>query len=57
MDLNGDSATLLGPGDFVGVIPCMSGQCRIETALALTDVVLISVKREQYTELIEKIHR
>lgn len=43
-----------GPGDFIGVVPCMSGQTQIETAVALTDVVAISVKKEQYPELIEK---
>lgn len=41
-----------GPGDFVGVVSCMSGQLQIESALAITDVVAISVKKEQYPELI-----
>jgi signal-transduction protein with cAMP-binding, CBS, and nucleotidyltransferase domain len=41
---------ILGPGDFVGVISCMSGQSRTESAVALTDVVAISVRRNQYTE-------
>lgn len=41
-----------GPGDFVGVVPCMSGHAQIETAVALTDVVAISVKKEQYPDLI-----
>ena len=41
-----------GPGDFVGVVPCMSGKSQIETAIALTDVVAISVKKDQYPELI-----
>ena len=44
---------ILGPGDFVGVISCMSGQSRTESAVALTDVVAISVRRNQYTELIQ----
>lgn len=43
---------ILGPGDFVGVVPCMAGQLQIETAIANTDVVLISVKKEQYPDLI-----
>ena len=38
---------ILGPGDFVGVISCMSGQSRTESAVALTDVVAISVRRNQ----------
>lgn len=42
----------LGPGDFVGVVPCMAGQLQIETAIALTDAVLISVKKDQYPDLI-----
>lgn len=49
-----DTATTLGPGDFVGVIPCMSGHPQIETVVATTDVVAISVKKEQYPALIEK---
>lgn len=45
---------ILGPGDFVGVVPCMSGHLQIETAIALTDVVSIAVKKDQYPELIVK---
>lgn len=41
-----------GPGDFVGVVPCMASRNQIETAIALTSVTLICVKREQYPELI-----
>lgn len=41
-----------GPGDFVGVVPCMSGHLQIETAIAITDVTAISVKKDQYPELI-----
>ena len=43
---------MLGPGDFVGVVPCMSGHFQIETAVAVTDVVAIAVKKEQYSDLI-----
>ncbi|MGP1523658.1 MAG: Crp/Fnr family transcriptional regulator [Treponema sp.] len=49
-----DSNAVLGPGDFIGVIPCMSAHSQIETALAITDVVVISVNREQYPALISK---
>ena len=35
---------MLGPGDFVGVVPCMSGHFQIETAVAVTDVVAIAVR-------------
>ncbi len=32
----------------------MSGHSQIETAIALTDVTLISVSRDQFSDLIEK---
>ena len=48
------STKVLGPGDFVGVIPCMAGRFQVESVIALTEVKCISVKREQYPELIEK---
>ena len=51
--IEGDSNNLLGPGDFIGVVSAMSGQCHIETAMALNDVVLIKVLREQYMGLIQ----
>ncbi len=44
----------LGPGDFVGVIPSMSGHSQIENVIAKTDVVAIMVKKEQYPDLIVK---
>jgi len=43
---------MLGPGDFVGVVPCMANRLQIETAIAQTDVVAISVKKNQYSDLI-----
>lgn len=49
-----DKPTICGPGDFVGVIACMASQRQIETAIATTDVVAISVKKDQYTDLITK---
>lgn len=52
LEVGDDVATTLGPGDFIGVIPCMSGHSQIETVVALTDVVAISIRREQYSELI-----
>ena len=48
----GIGVTTLGPGDFVGVIPCMSGHSQTETVVADTDVVAIVVKKEQYPDLI-----
>jgi CRP-like cAMP-binding protein len=47
------SGSILGPGDFFGVVETMSGHSLIETAQALTDVTLISVQRDQYTQLIQ----
>ncbi len=44
----------LSPGDFFGVISCMSMHPRIETAKTLTDVVLISILRDNFGELIRK---
>ena len=50
----GQPQEVLGPGDFLGVIPCMSNHPQIETAVAMSDVVCISVRRDQYPELIER---
>jgi CRP-like cAMP-binding protein len=44
---------ILGPGDFFGVISTMSGNSQIETAVAVTDVTLISVHRDQFSQLIQ----
>jgi CRP-like cAMP-binding protein len=49
-----EGGNVLGPGDFFGVVSSMSSHSHIETAKALTDVVLISVYKEQYGELIQK---
>ncbi|MCL2720081.1 MAG: cyclic nucleotide-binding domain-containing protein [Treponema sp.] len=43
----------LGPGDFFGVVSTMAGHSHIETAKALTDVTLISVQKEQFSQLIQ----
>ncbi|MDR0710258.1 MAG: cyclic nucleotide-binding domain-containing protein [Spirochaetaceae bacterium] len=43
---------LLREGDFFGVVSSMSGHSHIETARAHTDVVLIAVAKDQYTQLI-----
>ncbi len=44
----------LKPGDFFGVISAMSGHNHIETAIALTDVSLIMVQKDQFPLLIQK---
>ena len=52
--VGGERDELLGPGDFFGVISTMSSQNHIDTAQALTDVVLIKVYKHQYVGLIQK---
>ena len=49
---SGIAPVIYGPGDFVGVVPCMSGHLQIETAIAMTDVQAIAVKKDQYPDLI-----
>jgi len=49
----GTKPIVLGPGDFVGVVPCMAERSQIESAVALTDVSCISVQRDQYSDLIK----
>jgi len=44
----------LKPGDFFGVISAMSGHPSIESVVALTDVLVIIVRRDQFGVLIEK---
>jgi CRP-like cAMP-binding protein len=51
--VKGESDETLGPGDFFGVISTMSSHSHIESAEALTDVVLISVRQDQYVGLIQ----
>jgi CRP-like cAMP-binding protein len=53
-EIPGEHQQILGAGDFVGVIPCMAARSQIETVIALTDVSAISVRRDQYPELIER---
>jgi CRP-like cAMP-binding protein len=48
-----EGGSVLGPGDFFGVVSTMSGHSHIETAQALTDITLISVHREQFSQLIQ----
>ncbi len=52
--LSEEASHLLGPGDFFGVVSCMSSRPRIETAVALDNVSLISVERDQFGTLIQK---
>lgn len=52
MESAGDE--VLVPGDFFGVVSAMSSLSHIETAIALTDVTLITVRQQQYVQLIQK---
>ena len=45
---------ILVPGDFFGVVSTMSFNSHIETAVAMTDVVLITVRPQQYVPLIQR---
>jgi CRP-like cAMP-binding protein len=48
-----EQGDILGPGDFFGVVSTMSGHSHIETAKAMTDVNLISVQKDQFSQLIQ----
>jgi len=48
----GRTQDILGPGDFVGVISCMTGFSQTENVVAMTNVTAIAVRRDQYPELI-----
>jgi CRP-like cAMP-binding protein len=48
-----EGGSIVGPGDFFGVVSTMSSHSQIETAQALTDVTLISVMKDQYGQLIQ----
>ena len=50
---SGGTPVRMGPGDFVGVVPCMSGHVQYETVIAETDVVAIAVRKDQYPDLIQ----
>ena len=48
-----EAGNTLGPGDFIGVVACLSNHSQIETAIAETDVTVIAVRKDQYPALIE----
>ena len=49
-----EGGNIFGPGDFLGVVSCMARHNQIETAVALTDVNLISVPYDQFPSLIAR---
>ena len=50
----GTTPEILGPGDFIGVVSCMSGHGQPKNVVSLTPVVAIMVHKSQYPELIMK---
>ena len=52
--LSEEPFSILGPGDFFGVVSCMAGQARQETAVALENTSLISVEKDMFGLLIQK---
>ena len=52
--IKGEGEEVLVGGDFFGVVSAMSFNSHIESAQALTDVVLIAVRPQQYVALIQK---
>lgn len=49
-----DPVSILGPGDFFGVVSCMSGHPHIESANTLAPSSFINVSRDQFGTLIQK---
>lgn len=49
-----DPSQILGPGDFFGVVSCMSIHPHIETAQTLAPTSMIAVGRDQFGVLIQK---
>ena len=43
---------ILGPGDFIGVVACMSGHSQTKNVVAIEPVTAIMVMKSQYPELI-----
>jgi CRP-like cAMP-binding protein len=48
-----DADSIIGPGDFIGIVPAMAQRSQIESAQALTDVVLLAVHFSQFEGLIQ----
>lgn len=48
------TSEVLGPGDFFGVISAMSGHPSTETVVAMSELILIAVRRDQFGFLIKQ---
>ena len=51
---SGIAPVLYGPGDFVGVVPCMSGHLQIETAVALKIIKTFANRMRVMNEMLTK---
>jgi len=49
-----DTSPILNPGDFFGVISCMSAHPRIESAKTMSETSLIVIKKDQFGDLVLK---
>jgi CRP-like cAMP-binding protein len=48
-----DAESVIGPGDFIGIVPAMAQRSQIESAQALTDVTVLAVQNTQFEGLIQ----
>jgi CRP-like cAMP-binding protein len=53
VEIEGEEQKILKEGDFLGVVPVMSGHSHIETAQALTEITLIKVLRKQFDGIVQ----
>jgi len=54
IDWDTSEGSIAGPGEMFGVVSAMASYSYIESATAITDVVLVVVERKQYGDLIGK---
>lgn len=54
-ELTGEDDVVLGPGDFFGVLECMSHRAHISSLQVLEDALLIIVRHEQFEMLIKQM--
>lgn len=54
LDIPEEEESILKPGDFFGVVSTMSNHAHIDSAVALDDCTLITVRPDQYSLLIER---
>ena len=54
--INDGVGSVLGQGEMFGLVSAMAGHGYIESAIARTDVTLLSIERSQYGALISKVN-